>query len=72
MHPTSAGSAAAPGDAQDARHPSATNDKAPVTPRRGAAVERAEPMKGSPASVNGFAGIAGPPARAARTPGGRK
>jgi hypothetical protein len=61
MHRTSAGSAAAPNDAQDARRSSATNGMAPVTPQPGVAVERVDvPLTGAVASDAGIAGMAGP------------
>ena len=54
-------STAAPGDAQDAHRPSATNDKAPVTPRRGAAVEGMAAPKREPSRSR--AAQAGPATR---------
>src|SRR5262245_6393799 len=60
-------SIAAPVDSHDAGSPPATNGKAPVTPRQGAAVEgaRATTKTGAAASGAGIAGMAGPagPAR---------
>lgn len=53
-------SIAAPGGAQDARHPSATS-QAPVSPRQGAAIERgnAHQNAGAGAPGAGIAGMAG-------------
>lgn len=70
MHRTNARSVAAPAGTHDASPPPATNGKAPVTPRQGAAIERARatattPHSGAAASGAGIAGMAGPagPAR---------
>lgn len=77
MSRTSLPSTAAPVGSHDASRPPATNGKAPVTPRQGAAVEgaRADHETGAAASGAGIAGMAGPagPARPesfehARTP----
>ena len=67
MHRTNAHSVAAPVDSHDASPPPATNGKAPVTPRQGAAIEGASATTrtGAAASGAGIAGMAGPagPAR---------
>jgi three-Cys-motif partner protein len=67
MHRTPMPSVAAPAVAQEARPPRPTNDTAPVTPRQGAAIERARAhqLSGAAASGAGIAGMAGPagPAR---------
>jgi len=67
MHRMNARSVAAPADLQDASPPPDTNGKAPVTPRQGAAIERARDTthSGAAASGAGIAGMAGPagPAR---------
>ncbi len=79
MNRSIARSVAAPAGTHDASLPPATNDKAPVTPRQGAAIERANatattPHSGAAASGAGIAGMAGPagPARpetSSMTPG---
>jgi hypothetical protein len=67
MTRTKTRSIAALADSQDASPPAATNGKAPVVPRQGAAVEgaRATTLSGAAASGAGIAGMAGPagPAR---------
>lgn len=67
MYRTHLPSTAAPVGSHDANRPPATNGKAPVTPRQGAAVEgaRADHETGAAASGAGIAGMAGPagPAR---------
>lgn len=75
MHRTHMPSVAAPAVAQEARPPRPTNDTAPVTPRQGAAIERARAhqLSGAAASGAGIAGMAGPagPARPEETPAER-
>ena len=67
MHRTNARSVAALAGTHDVFPPPATNGKAPVTPRQGAAIERAQATthSGAAASGAGIAGMAGPagPAR---------
>ena len=62
MHRSQARSVAASVGSQDAVRPPDTNGKAPVTPRQGAAIERAQATthSGAAASGAGIAGMAGP------------